>query len=69
MAMTLRLDSDHSEMLARLANQLKCSKHEAVLRAIELADERISIKQRGIDRAREILETRDKELMDRLADA
>ena len=69
MAMTLRLDTDHNEMLARLASQLKCSKHEAVLRAIELADEKISVKQRGIGHARKMLETRDKELMDRLADA
>jgi predicted transcriptional regulator len=69
MAMTLRLDTDHNEMLARLASQLKCSKHEAVLRAIELADEKISVKQRGIEHARKMLETRDKELMDRLADA
>ena len=67
--MTLRLDTDHNEMLARLASQLKCSKHEAVLRAIELADEKISVKQRGIEHARKMLETRDKELMDRLADA
>ena len=67
--MTLRLDTDHNEMLARLASQLKCSKHEAVLRAIELADEKISVKQRGIEHARKMLEIRDKELMDRLADA
>lgn len=69
MAMTLRLDETHEEMISRLARELKCSKHEAVLRAIELADERISVKDRGIAKAREILETRDKELMDRLADA
>ena len=69
MAMTLRLDADHDTMIIRLATQLKCSKHEAVLRAIELADERISVKQRGIERAREILRTRDKELLERLADA
>lgn len=69
MAMTLRLDTDHDTMIVRLAEQLKCSKHEAVLRAIELADERINVKQRGIERAREILHTRDKELLERLADA
>lgn len=69
MAMTLRLDTDHDTMIVRLAQQLKCSKHEAVLRAIELADERINVKQRGIERAREILRTRDKELLERLADA
>lgn len=69
MAMTLRLDTDHDTMIIRLAEQLKCSKHEAVLRAIELADERINVKQRGIERAREILRTRDKELLERLADA
>lgn len=69
MAMTLRLDTQHDKMVSRLAQQLKCSKHEAILRAIELADERISVKQRGINKAREILETRDRELMERLADA
>jgi hypothetical protein len=69
MAMTLRLNEDHDAMVVRLASQLKCSKHEAVLRAIELADERISVKERGIQKAREILETRDKALLERLADA
>jgi hypothetical protein len=69
MAMTLRLNEDHDAMVVRLAAQLKCSKHEAVLRAIELADERISVKERGIRKAREILETRDKALLERLADA
>jgi predicted transcriptional regulator len=69
MAMTLRLDTEHDDMVSRLSKQLKCSKHEAILRAIELADERISVKERGIERAREILETRDRELMERLADA
>lgn len=69
MAMTLRLDGDHDAMVNRMAQQLKCSKHEAIVRAIEMADERISVKDTAIARAREILEGRDKELMDRLADA
>jgi|GEM_PF-638844 len=69
MAMTLRLDSEHDAMVEALAKEMKCSKHEAVLRAIEMADERITVKKNAIDRARGILETRDKELMERLADA
>lgn len=69
MAMTLRLDSEHDAMVEALAKEMKCSKHEAVLRAIEMADERMTVKKTAIDRARGILETRDKELMERLADA
>jgi len=69
MAMTLRLSDTHNDMTERLAEQLQCSKHEAILRAIEMADERMTVKKTAIERARYILETRDKELMERLADA
>jgi len=69
MAMTLRLSDTHNDMTERLATQLQCSKHEAILRAIEMADERMTVKKTAIERARYILETRDKELMERLADA
>lgn len=69
MAMTLRLDSQHDDMAQRLAAAMDCSKHEAIIRAIEMADERVTIKNKAIDKARVILEGRDKELMDRLADA
>jgi predicted transcriptional regulator len=69
MAMTLRLDSTHDEMLERLAKEMKCSKHQAVLNAIEMANERIGIREKAISRAQTILEGRDKALMERLADA
>lgn len=69
MAMTLRLSDTHNDMTERLAKQLQCSKHEAILRAIEMADERMTVKKTAIEQARYILETRDKELMERLADA
>ena len=69
MAMTLRLSDSHNDMTERLAEQLQCSKHEAILRAIEMADERMTLKKTAIERARGILETRDKELMERLSDA
>ena len=69
MAMTLRLDTEHDAMVDRLARELNCSKHQAVLTAIEMADQRIGVHDRAIKRAQEILETRDKPLMERLADA
>lgn len=69
MAMTLRLDDRHDAMLTDLANSLGCSKQQAVIHALELADERIRIHNKALVRVQEILETRDKELMDRLADA
>jgi hypothetical protein len=69
MAMTLRLDDIHDAMLAELARTLGCSKHQAILRAIEMADERLRIEDRAVARVQHLLETRDKELMDRLADA
>jgi len=69
MAMTLRLDSTHDEMVERLAREMKCSKHQAVLNAIEMADQRVGVQERAIKRVQEILETRDKALMERLADA
>ena len=56
-------------MLAELAQTLGCSKHQAVLRAIEMADERLRIEDKAVARVQHLLETRDKELMDRLADA
>lgn len=56
-------------MLTELANSLGCSKQQAVIHALELADERIRIHNKALARVQEILETRDKELMDRLADA
>jgi hypothetical protein len=69
MAMTLRLDTTHNEMVERLAREMKCSKQQAVLRAIEMADQRIGVNEKALLRVQEILETRDKALMERLADA
>jgi predicted transcriptional regulator len=69
MAMTLRLDTDHDEMAQRLAKAFDCSKHEAIIRAIEMTDTRVSLKETALRKAQHILETRDKELMDRLADS
>ena len=69
MAMTLRLDNTHDEMVGRLAREMKCSKHQAVINAIEMADLRVGVRDKAIKRAQTILETRDKALMDRLADA
>ena len=69
MAMTLRLDNTHDEMVERLAREMKCSKHQAVINAIERADLRVGVRDKAIKRAQTILETRDKALMDRLADA
>lgn len=69
MAMTLRLDDKHEMLLADLAGYLHCSKHQAVLRAIEIAEEHSRVQSKALIRVREIIETRDKELMDRLADS
>ncbi|MGB4713626.1 MAG: hypothetical protein WBH26_06450 [Pontimonas sp.] len=69
MAMTLRLDSAHDEMVTRLSDHMKCSKNQAVLNAIEMADQRVGQTEKALARVQEIISTRDKELMDRLADA
>jgi len=49
MAMTLRLDSTHDEMVERLAKEMKCSQHQAVLNAIEMADQRVEANDRAIN--------------------
>ena len=69
MAMTLRLDSEHDAMVEALAKEMKCSKHQAVVNAIALAHEKVTVHKKALGRAREILTTRDKALMERLADA
>ncbi len=69
MAMTLRLDDKHDAMVSDMAKTLGCSKHQAILRAIEMADERLRVEDTAVARVQYLLETRDKELMDRLADA
>ena len=67
--MTLRLDDKHDAMVNDMAKTLGCSKHQAILRAIEMADERLRVEDTAVARVQYLLETRDKELMDRLADA
>ena len=69
MAMTLRLNETQEAMLADLAKTLGCSKQQAIVRAIEMADEKLRIEDTAVARVRHLLETRDKELMERLADA
>jgi hypothetical protein len=69
MAMTLRLNSEHDAMVERLAKEMNCSKHQAVVTAIEMANDRIGVHDAAIKRVQHILETRDKALMERLADA
>ncbi len=69
MAMTLRLDEKHDAMVTEMAEALGCSKHQAILRAIEIAEERVRVQEKALIRVQHLLETRDKELMDRLADA
>lgn len=69
MAMTLRLDENHDAMVSDMAKMLGCSKHQAILRAIEIADERLRFEDKAVARVQHLLLTRDKELMDRLADA
>lgn len=56
-------------MVSDMAKTLGCSKHQAILRAIEMADERLRVEDTAVARVQYLLETRDKELMDRLADA
>jgi len=56
-------------MVTRLSDHMKCSKNQAVLNAIEMADQRVGQTEKALARVQEIISTRDKELMDRLADA
>jgi hypothetical protein len=56
-------------MVERLAKEMNCSKHQAVVTAIEMANDRIGVHDAAIKRVQHILETRDKALMERLADA
>jgi hypothetical protein len=56
-------------MVEALAKEMKCSKHQAVVNAIALAHEKVTVHEKALGRAREILTTRDKALMERLADA
>jgi len=54
--------------VAELAKNLGCSKHQAVLRAIEAFDAKAA-RQRELKEILDVILVRDKELLDRLADA
>ena len=68
MAMTLRLTAEQDKALETIAEQLGCSKHQAVIRAIESFDAK-SNRKKQLDEIMKIVLVRDKELLDRLADA
>ncbi|NBU22721.1 MAG: CopG family transcriptional regulator [Actinobacteria bacterium] len=68
MAMTLRLTESQDQLLEQIAEQLGCSKHQAVIKAIEAFDAKAHRKKQ-LDEIINIVLVRDKELLDRLADA
>lgn len=68
MAMTLRLTESEDQMVAAIAEQLGCSKQQAVIAAIKAFDAKTH-RQRQIQEITKTVLVRDKELLDRLADA
>lgn len=68
MAMTLRLSEDLDAKLELIAADRRLSKQRAIESLIEEADEREFVRKR-LDEAFHLVMTRDKELMERLADA
>jgi predicted transcriptional regulator len=68
MAMTLRLTEELDAKLELIAADRRISKQRAIESLIEEADEREFVRKR-LDEAYHLVMTRDKELMDRLADA
>jgi len=66
--MTLRLTDEQDAKLAEMATKLGCSKHQAVLRAIEAFDSKAA-RQKELKKILDEVLVRDKELLDRLADA
>ena len=68
MAMTLRLTDEQDRVLAGIAEQLGCSKQEAVISAIEAFDAKTHRKKQ-MKEIFDLVLVRDKELLDRLADA
>lgn len=68
MAMTLRLTPEQDLAIESIAARLGCSKHQAVLTAIESFDAKLHRKKQ-LDQIMDIVLVRDKELLDRLADA
>jgi hypothetical protein len=68
MAMTLRLSASQDQTVQNIADQLGCSKQQAVIAAIEAFDAK-SHRKKQIDQIVDIVLVRDKEILDRLADA
>jgi predicted transcriptional regulator len=68
MAMTIRLTEEQDTKLERIAQFRQVSKQRAIEQLVEEADEREFAKKR-LDEAYNLVMTRDKELMERLADA
>jgi predicted transcriptional regulator len=68
MAMTLRLTDEQDAKLTQIAEKRQISKQRAIEALIEEANEREFVKVR-LQEAFEKVMTRDKELMERLADA
>lgn len=68
MAMTLRLNTKQDEIVQSIAEQLGCSKQQAVIAAIEAFDAK-SHRKKQINQIVDIILVRDKEILDRLADA
>jgi predicted transcriptional regulator len=68
MAMTIRLTEAQDEVLTNIAEKLGCSKQQAVIAAIEAFDAKAH-RRRQLEEIMDIVLVRDKELLDRLADA
>ncbi len=68
MAMTLRLSESQDELLTKIAQELNCSKHQAVIRALETFDAKAH-REKQIEYITKLVLERDKELLERLADA
>ena len=66
--MTLRLTAAQDRALEKIAEQLGCSKQQAVVRAIEAFDSR-EHRRKQIEEITKLVLVRDKELLERLADA
>ncbi len=68
MAMTLRLTEELDTTLGLIADERKISKQRVIEELIEAAGEK-SLRKARLAQAFELVMTRDKELMERLADA
>ena len=68
MAMTLRLTEELEATLGLIAQERKVSKQRVIEELIEAAGEK-SLRKARLAQAFELVMTRDKELMERLADA